>query len=105
MYCRIVTLSHFEYSQFPKGGAILSILAFQRSQFLQSFCTSENTLLTHTNSLCVISKCFNKINKIKKGGGGEIYYLFLLKSSGESAFYVCIMRIIDLKQESKYLSV
>ena len=34
---RIATGSVLGYSQFPKGGAILSSLTFQLNQFLQSF--------------------------------------------------------------------
>ena len=40
-------------------GCHVSILAFQRNQFLQSFLYQNNTLVTHTKSvyISVISKC------------------------------------------------
>ena len=50
---RIATGSVLGYSQFPKGGAILSSLAFQQNhmQFLQSFLHLKDTLLTQTKSV------------------------------------------------------
>ena len=49
---RIATWSFLGYSQFPKGGAIPSSLAFQQNHFLQSFLIlhQKNTLVTHTKS-------------------------------------------------------
>ena len=45
-------LVHFmgTHSHFPKGGAIgpISILAFQRNEFIQSFQHQNSTLVTHT---------------------------------------------------------
>ena len=39
------------YSQFSKGGAILSSLVFQRNQFRQFFLHQKNTLMTYTKSV------------------------------------------------------
>ena len=60
----IDTRSLAGYSHYPKGGAMrVSILVFQRNQFLQSFPHQTNTLsLTHThnNVMKVISKCLKQ---------------------------------------------
>ena len=48
------------YSQFRKEGAILSIWAFQRNQFLHFFYIRKYPSYTHTKFISVISKCLKQ---------------------------------------------
>ena len=57
---RIATLSLLGYSPFPKGGAILSSLAFQQNQFLQSFLHQKDIIHTQVVYKSVISKCLKE---------------------------------------------